>query len=258
MNVAKALIVSLLILGCEQKSQEDELGPPVAMEDILKAQQQSLSRLDPYTVKVGERVHKIETQEVFSTQGSMKHLSKEWVTEVSEVNFFDFFREIVILEQISDRDWDSDFIYEVRDVYTLPEPQRVAPLTAKQHQVYQVNKVIEQLRAQELETRQLFVEDMSFHNLKSLKVVLRPPELVKNHGQCKGLNPCELPADLITYIVAFQMSDGSQQRHTVEMYVSDKAPFFAGIMKQCATTLVPIEDARVLVKQCDEVVDFDF
>lgn len=258
MNKMTSMLLALFLLGCEDSPQQDELGPAVEMGDILDAQQKSLSKLDPYSVKEGERTHKIETQEVFSTQGSMKHLSKEWVTQVTEINHFDTYRELVILEKVSDREWDDDFIYEFKDVYFLPENLDVRQLSAKQHNLYQLNKTIERLRAQESESHPVEITEMTFHNLNTNQVVLSPPELVKNHEQCKGLKPCQLTADMITYDVVFKMSDDSQQKHTVEMYVSDQAPFFSGIMKQCATTLVPIDQARVLVKQCDEVVDFDF
>jgi len=82
--------------------------------------------------------------------------------------------------------------------------------------------------------------------------------LVKSEPDCKGIEGCRMTADMITYDVVFQMSDSSIQKHTVEWYVSPDAPYFAGIMKQCATTLLSVESARVLLKQCEEVVDFDF
>ncbi len=247
----------LFLFACEREVPQTNLGPQVSAQDIFNAQNKSLSRLDPYTIKKGQRVHKTETQEILSGQGPLKQMTKEWVTTVVEMNNEETFREIVTLQEVSDIEWEADFIYEFKNVYYLQQIDALRALDTLNQNSYQLNKMIEKLRPKEL-TNNVEVTGVAFHNLQTRKVPLSPPQLVKNGPDCKGIKGCRMDADLITYDVVFQMSDSSIQKHTVEWYVSPDAPYFAGIMKQCATTLLSVESARVLLKQCEEVVDFDF
>jgi hypothetical protein len=250
-------LVLFILVACESNRVSEDLGPQVTSEEIIRAQRKSLSGLDPYDIRQNQRVHRIETQEVISTQGSMKNLSREWVTTVVELNNTDDYRELVIIEEVFDREWDKDFIYKFKDVFYLPQLSSQQLLSQQKQSDFTLNQLVERLKTLS-DSEGLEVTGMAFHNLQVREVSLSPPQLVKSSPNCKGLTECQLRADMITYDIVFQLSDESIQKHTVEWYISAQVPFFAGIMKQCATSLVPIDNARVLVKQCDEVVDFDF
>ena len=96
-----------------------------------------------------------------------------------------------------------------------------------------------------------------FRNLKKSEVVLVPPQKVKEAKNCKNIKGCRLIADRITYDIVFLMENDQTQTHNIEWLISSEVPFFAAILKQCASTLVPVDNLRVLVKQCNEVVDFN-
>jgi len=251
------LCAIFLFMACEREVADAPLGPQVTPDDIWRFQNDSLRNLDPYKIQKGQRVHKIETQEILSGQSPIKQMSKEWVTKVIEINNEEAYREIVTLQEVSDSQWDEDFIYEFKNIYYLQQMDPLQALDTLHQNSYQLNKMIEKLKPKELQEN-VEVTGVAYHNLEKRKVTLSPPQLVKSEPDCKGIEGCRMTADMITYDVVFQMSDSSIQKHTVEWYVSPDAPYFAGIMKQCATTLLSVESARVLLKQCEEVVDFDF
>ena len=204
--------LSVFLLSCEKEKKGNELGPQVEAVEIETAQNISLSKLDPYKIKQGQRVHKIETQESFTYA----------------------FKNVLALPQKN-----QEAIKSYRFKKKLAKTLGLSPL------------------ANNRKVTEAEIEGVSFHNLAKREVILVPPELVLESEDCRGLSPCEIKADLITYDIVFHLSDGSRQKHQLEWYISPTVPFFAGILKQCATTLVPIEDLRVLVKQCLEVVDFN-
>ncbi|MCJ8278004.1 MAG: hypothetical protein MJK18_14275 [Bdellovibrionales bacterium] len=239
------LLISLLFLNlsCDQKKEDPGLGPQVNVIDIEIAQDQSLSKLDPYTV----------TQEVLTSQGPVKSISNESTIEVVDVENNPDARLITTLQKVLDLTAKDKFVYEVKNVFAL-SPIFEAPASRLKEQLNESFSVASLSKAQVYEAQ---IQGVSFHNLKTQQVVLVPPSIVKDSSDCRGLDPCEIPSDLISYDVVFHLEDGTQQKHSIEWFISTKVPFFAGILKQCATTLVPVEDLRVLVKQCDEVVDFN-
>lgn len=250
------LMSALLTLtsSCEKEKKESGLGPQAQASDINAAQNKSIGKLNPYTVQKGQLIHKIETQEIITPQGPIKSVAKETTTEVTDVEDFTDAKLLTTLKKVLDYTDKDKFVYEVKNVFALaPEQKSLSTeIAQKTAQTFEVHPYATHRKVTESE-----IEGVSFHNLRESEVVMVPPELVKESEDCRGLSPCEIKSDLITYDIVFHLSDGSTQKHQLEWFISANVPFFAGILKQCATTLVPIENARVLVKQCTEVVDFN-
>lgn len=251
------LLVLVFTMNCQRDIRTTGNGPYTSETAISLAQDKALSKLNPYSVKTGQRVHKIETQEVVTSQGPQKILSKEWVTEVTQVEEDESFFSLTTLKKVSDKAWDKDFVYEFKDVYDLRQVKTQSLMDQLNLNSYHPSSIVEKLKESN-NVQEKEIEGVAFQNLVSREVTLVPPELVKNAENCKGLKNCQIKADLITYDIVFLMTDGTTQRHQVEWHISSNVPFFAGIIKQCATTIVPLENLRVLVKQCREVVDFDY
>ena len=102
------------------------------------------------------------------------------------------------------------------------------------------------------------IEKVTFHDLVVKTENSRPPETVAKLEDCGGIENCEIEITKISYEVVFHFSDEKIQKHQVEWHLSPDVPFFASVLEQCATTLVPIDNLRVLVKQCEKVRDFQF
>ena len=257
MRLLLSLCLALLLGSCEQKAPQNELGPATTADAIGAAQRQSLLKLNPDQVKEGQSTHIAETQEVITSDGPIHGLLKEWTLEVAQREDFKSFFEITTLKKEIDYSTEDKPVFEFKNVFIIEKDN------LKNHQAHKVRTLAEKLsQAQysELTTKKSAPEitEVSFHNLATQRVVMNPPENVSNSPDCRGLNPCKINADRIAYDIVFHFSDGSTRKHQIEWFISSEVPFFSAVLKQCATTLVPVEDVRVLVKQCQEVVDFSF
>lgn len=251
------LFIALGLWGCSKDVPAQTFGQPSSASQIRKAQEESLMNLNPLSVKTGQRVHSIETQEIISSQQPTKFLSKEWVIDVVEVEDTPVKFEVTTNKIVSDRNWEDDFVYQFKDVYLMAQAEPLRLLDQINTAQYDLETIVaKQLEAEDKQGIQL--EGVAYFNLKKRPVQMVPPEAVKKSADCKGLKDCKIPADLITYDIVFLFDDGSTRTHNVEWFISSEVPFFASILKQCASTLVTVESQSVLVKQCTDVVDFDY
>lgn len=243
-------------LSCQRKPQTSPLGPPTSLAAIDRAQEKSLSKLDPYSIQDGQSVHKIETIEVVTPQGPMRSLSKEWITSVVGVENSINNRTIVTNKKVIDKFWDEDFTYQFKSVYYLDQVSNMNLIDQLNAKTYEAGTIVDQLK-QANSLREDQIEGVAFHNLAVRQVALNLPELVKQKPGCLGFANCQIRSDLITYDIVFLIADGTTRTNSVEWYISSEVPFFSGVIKQCASTFMPVESVRVLVKQCVEVVDFN-
>ncbi len=249
------LLMPLVCLSCQREPNKTAANY-TSESAIERAQNKSLSKLNPYSVRAGQWVHFIETQEVISSQGSNSFLSKEWTTEVGQVEDLPDGPLITLFRKVTDYLLDENFVYEFKEVMQFLPPevvnqQKFNPLKDDYHTF---SKTLSRLK--ETSERQNEIVGVSYQNLQVKRVIISPPENVKKLPDCAGVSNCKLEGDQITYDVVFLFEDESTQRHTVEWLVSEDVPFYAGLLKQCTTSFVPVDDLRVLVKQCRDVVDF--
>ncbi|MEO0336908.1 MAG: hypothetical protein AAF202_10960, partial [Pseudomonadota bacterium] len=191
---------------------------------------------------------------VISSQQPVKTLISESTLEVSDVENSVDLRTLTTLKKVNEPLKDKSFTYEIKNVFFLPQIESLS----LQRKFYEQELSVRQnvLPREDDFTTSSEIQGVAYHNLKTQTVTLVPPETIQKAGDCRGLDNCEIQAELISYDVVFLMADDTTQTHNVEWYISRDVPFFAGLFKQCATTLVPIESLRVLVKQCTEVIDF--
>ncbi|MCB0379261.1 MAG: hypothetical protein KDD33_12280 [Bdellovibrionales bacterium] len=246
-----------LVNSCDEGAPEENFGPETTAEAIYKSQVESLLKLDPFAVKKGQSVHHLETQEIVTSAGPIKNIVKESTFEVLDYEELDISDVITALEKYIDYREEDQYTYEIKHVYYLGK--KATEVSSKANiQAFEAKLAPKSLVPLDGEIDEEQILDVTFHNLKKTQVVMVPPEKVLKDGRCRDLSPCEIKADLLTYDVVFHLDDGSSQSHQLEWYFSHQVPFFAGVLKQCATTLVPSNDLRVLVKQCREVIDFQF
>lgn len=249
------IIVPLLFLGCQREPTKTAANY-TSVSAIERAQNKSLSKLNPYSIEKGQWIHFIETQEVISSQGSNSFLSKEWTTEVGQAEDLPEGPMITLFRKVTDYLLDEDFVYEFKEVlqFLPPEPVNQQSLNPLKDGYHTLSQTVGRLKEQN--ERQNEITGISYQNLQVKRVVISPPEKVKNLPDCASISDCKLEGEQITYDVVFLFEDESTQRHTVEWLISAEVPFFAGLLKQCTTSFVPVDNLRVLVKQCRDVVDF--
>ncbi len=252
-------LVLPVLLACERKAGDTSRGPQTNPTAIKALQNSFISELDPYSIQKGQKVHYIESQEIISSQQPIKAFSKEWTTKVTEVENLPEERIITTYKTVIDKLWDKDFPYIFKGVYFLEQVETMRLLNQLDQDDpdrYSMKSILNQL-AEKGQVEEKEIKGVAFHNLKHSEAVLIPPELVQQDENCKGLENCRINGNIITYDVVFLLGDDKTQTHRVEWVISKDVPFFAAILKQCSTSVVPIENLRVLVKQCNEVVDFD-
>jgi hypothetical protein len=253
----RSLLVGLLsfgLLSCE-RDREAPINLGVSEKTIIAAQEKYLNELNPYTIEQGQRVHSIETQELITAQGPQKIVTKEWTTEVIEVDNDPETRFIKTHKQVIDRTWDEDFIYEFKSLYFLRQIDSLQLLDQLDLNRLSMSSLISRsLKANQVASEE--VDGISFQNLNEQEVMLVPPELVKNSENCKGIPDCRIPANVMTYDIVLRMKDGTRRTQKIEWIISGEVPYFASLLKDCASTVLTIEGIRVLIKQCSEVVDF--
>ncbi len=256
MRIVAVIICLGLFVACERDPVDSGPGEQTSPTEINKAQERSLAKLDPYEIKQGQTVHFTETQELISSQAPIKVLSKEWLTEVKLIENQPEERILTNYKTVTDRLWDKDFVYVFKGVYYLEQVESLELLDQLDQNRYSMTSILHQLQEQG-RVEETEIEGVAFHNLKEQSVTIVPPDLVKNAKNCKGIKGCRLQGDRITYDVVFLLKGGGTQTHNVEWLISPDVPYFAAILKQCSTTIVPVDNQRVLVKQCNEVVDFN-
>lgn len=255
----KILLCGLLLstLACEKKAQEHSRGPQSSKSAIEALQRAYTSKFDPYTIDVGQKVHRIETQEVITSQAPIKNLSKEIFIEVTELENFSDERLITTLRKVNDKITDANFTYEFKNVYSLPQLSSFQLMNQLSDVTHSIHTLTESLMEQSTKKQEIKIKGIAYHNLKTHITTLKPPQLVQESPDCAGLKDCKINADKLTFDIVFLLSNGKTQVSNVEWFFSSEVPYFAGILKQCATTLIPVDNARALVKQCNEVVNFN-
>ncbi len=264
----RVFVLTLLvwpILSCiKEPRASTPLGPQTTADEIEYEQYKSIAKLDPYSVQKNQRIHGIETIELISSQNPMKSISKEWTMEVTDVENYVDRRLLTTLKAVSDKADTDQFVYEIKNVYQIPQLNPLQVLNPLRLNLSEIKSYIDEqqnspdITKQSTTTEPDPITGIAFHNLKSQVIELNPPPKVQESENCQGLTNCKISADKITYDVVFLFKSGKTQTHNVEWFISQDVPFFAGILKQCATTIISIESARVLVKQCSEVIDFKF
>ena len=248
---------SLTLIACEGKVPSNELGPASAPEAIERAQINSFSKLNPLKTEKDQSVYVVETQEITTSDGPIYGLLKEWTIVVTDKEDYTSHIKLTSLRRVLNHDIEGKPIFDFKNVLVIKKSDFDI------QQAFKPQTLAEKLSQKEYKglnakNAEATLEQVSFHNLSVQSVVLNPPERVVNSPDCRGLSPCEIKADRISYDIVFHFSDDSTRSHQIEWLISSEVPFFASILKQCATTLVPVKDVRVLVKQCQEVVDFSF
>ncbi len=250
------MICAGALLSCEREPVPTTYGPPTTESAIKSARDRMIAKLNPYTIQQGQRVHSIESQQVISSQSPVKLLSKEWVTEVVDVSELETERSLTTHKTVTDKLWDKDFIYKFKTAYSLQKVESLDLLDQLDEKRLHLSSTVANL-AEANGIEKATVKGFGYSNLSERRVTLVPPQLVKEAENCKGLPGCRIEADQLTYDIVFLLDDGTTQTFNIEWLVSNQVPFFAGLLKDCNTTVAKIESLRVLVKRCTEVVDFD-
>lgn len=232
------LFLILSLIGC---SKEDDVraATPTSAEDIQKAQDEAFGNINPATIKAGEFVYTLETQQVFSGQTPVETLlTEESITITERLEYPDYIEFTVVKEQIDHTQSGSPH-FKFKDVLYLGKDTKsdVAPSEADDASPVSVD----------------------YFNLQSSVSKLRKPRKVLEREPCnEDDGSCYLRVHKISYDARITAPPALPQITNVEMLISQEVPYLAAVLQNCFRTLVMIDDARPLILQCTTVVDYKF
>lgn len=253
-TIVLCLLLAALGIGCQKRATNPPIETQNSAQEVSIMVEKRLITLNPYNIEVGQSVHKIESHHVVTSQGVISNFTKEWITDVTEVEEKSADKLITTIKKVNEKA-DGDFIYEVKNVYAFPQLTTKSYLKQLEQFDEGVLSLVDELH-QMSDQKEIEIVGLAYHNLKETNVSAVPPDLVKKAKDCKGIPNCRVNAHMITHDIVFLLSNGETQTYNIEWLISAEVPFFAGILRQCSTSLLPINSLRVLVKQCREVVDF--
>lgn len=244
----------LLFIGCDRPQENiDDLGTEVMDWQIEQAQQAALSGLDPEKIQVGDIVYFVETQEVSTSDGPVTNLVSEHTIEVIDSRDEGERHLLTTLKTMVDHEKEERPIYKFENELAFQKISQEAGRSVAQ------NRLSLKIMERDAPTNKSLapvITDVTYHNLQVKREFSPPPVAVTKTEDCGGIFNCQLEVTSITYEIVFHFSDSTRQRHGMQWRISTEVPVFASILEQCATTLVPIENSRVLVKQCESLRDF--
>ena len=228
--------ILLLQLGCFSDSPSVPRVPTSAQE-INKVQQDILANADPTKIQKGEFTYFIQTQEIYTGQQnpSVSLISEEGIT-------------------ILDRQEGPGYIEFTVQKEIIDHLQEGSP-----HSVFKDVFYVSSEPLPEEETPEEGTPDpqIKFYNLVVRDEVFPKPAKVLEKEPCSKPEDCVLNVKKLSYDVVF-VDPENPQTTKVEAWLSDEVPYFATILKSCYSTIVSVDTARPLVRQCKSVFDYQF
>ncbi|MCC6138167.1 MAG: hypothetical protein IT287_06015 [Bdellovibrionaceae bacterium] len=251
----KCLLFVIFILsfaGCSPDKKEASAVPTTA-DAIDKAQSSAFGIKSPLSIQTGEFVYTLRTQQIFSSQEPAESLLEEQsITVVDRQDVGQYIEFTIVKEQIDHMLPESPH-YKFKDVLYL-EKAAVTPLS--------VAKAIS--LTEEEPVAPPVLEDpnpviVEFFNLKVLEEAVRKPKAVLDREPCNDVDiPCTINMFKITYDIRVTVPPQLPQTTSIETWISQEVPYLAAVYKSCFKTVLIIDDARPVVRQCTSVVDYKF
>lgn len=232
-----AVVFLLLCGGCDDKKAAAPMVPTTA-ENINKAQQDYLSLIEPSKIQKGEFVYFIKSQQVYTGQQepSVTLMEEESIQVLDRIDFTDYF-EVTVQKEVIDHLSDGSPHSIFKDIFYFAKD----PSTKDFHSLAKDDE-----------------PQAQFYNLKAEDVFVSKPAKVLEKEPCQtSANECLLKTRKISYDIVFP-DPTNPQTTKVEAWLSVDVPYFATILQSCFTTVVSIDTARPLVRQCKSVFDYQF
>lgn len=240
----------LLFVACSPDKKEATAVPTTA-QDIQKAQDEAFGTKSPFSIQAGEFVYTVRTQQIFSSQEPAESLLEEQsITVVDRQDLGQYIEFTIVKEQIDHSLPDSPH-YKFKDVLYL---EKSAEEIAKGSL----------LPKEEAPAEPPTLEDpnpvsVDFFNLKVVEETVRKPQPVLDREPCNESDgTCSIKMFKITYDIRVTIPPQLPQTSSIETWISQDVPYLAAVYKSCFKTVLVIDDARPVVRQCTSVVDYKF
>ncbi len=99
---------------------------------------------------------------------------------------------------------------------------------------------------------------MTFHNLITANSVEAPPLAVQQQANCGGIPNCKIKVSKVAFDMLVWNNPTTPDKIHREFAISGDVPFFANVMSQCDSLLVPVGKIKTFVTLCSDVTNFRF
>lgn len=215
---------------------------PTTSKEISKAQQQILAAANPLSIQKGEFVYFIKSQEIYTGQQnpSVSLMEEEALTVLDRVDGPGYL-QITMQKEIIDHLTEGSPHSLFKEVFYIG----TEPLDVNEEEAENEDNA-------DSENSQI-----QFYNLKITDEVLEKPAKVKEKEPCVTQQDCLLAVKKVAYDIVF-LDPENPQTTKVETWISTQVPYFSSILKSCFTTVISVDTARPLVRQCKSVFDYEF
>ena len=98
----------------------------------------------------------------------------------------------------------------------------------------------------------------SFHNLSIHSSAEAPPAAVQKQTNCGDVPGCKINLTKVSFdMLVWSDPSGPDKIHR-EFLLSPDVPYFANVMSECDSLLVPVGNMKTLVTLCSDVVNFRY
>lgn len=98
----------------------------------------------------------------------------------------------------------------------------------------------------------------TFHNLNVSVASVAPPLAVQQQPGCGGVPNCKISVSKISFDMLVWNDPATPDKIHREFSISGEVPFFANVMSECDSLLVPVGTLKSLVTLCSDVTNFRF
>lgn len=254
LRAAFTIAALIFIAGCS-KDEEASSDIPATPEDIMDAQDKALGDADPLQIKAGQFVYILKTQELHSSQEPIENLIEETAITVTEREEFGDYFDVTVIKEIVDYVQPDKPHYKFKNIYSIDYPAPFetdfAPKASKEHLMKQMSDKVKALAGED-------EAEVNYYNLKVEKVKMSPPSKVLEHHPCAEGADCRINVTKLFFDVIVSIPGEDPQRNQFELWASSEVPYFATILKSCVMTVIKVDTALPLIRQCESVYDYRF
>ena len=98
----------------------------------------------------------------------------------------------------------------------------------------------------------------TFHNLVVSTASVAPPLSVQQQPNCGDVPKCKISVSKISFDMLVWNNPAAPDKIHREFSISGDVPFFANVMSECDSLLVPVGTLKSLVTLCSDVTNFRF
>ena len=178
MKILGLIGLFFILSSCEATNDNsDDLGPFTSPGQIEKAQSESVEQLSPDDIKVNQSVHFVESQEILTSQGPVKTLLTEWVTQVQEKELLENLILLTNFKTLVDYTLPDEPTFQFKEVVAF---ERISQKTRSDIANFNLSRRLFSSNTPAAKAAEIEIFDVTFHNLQKTRVNLAPPELVAN------------------------------------------------------------------------------